>query len=147
MLNFPSVTTTTKMLSNCHKILNITLECIQIQWIAESPLLSEPPKNLHSAPRKAESSLRMETAVADMLSKGAVTKITDGSPGFYSRLFMVPKKGSDKWRPIIDLSALNKFTIFPKFKMETAESIRASLAVNEWVTSVDLTDAYFHCLL
>ena len=28
--------------------------------------------------------------------------------------------------------------------METAESIRASLTVNEWVTSVDLTDAYFH---
>ena len=32
----------------------------------------------------------------------------------------------------------------PKFKMETPESIRASLRKGEWVTSIDLTDAYLH---
>ncbi len=32
----------------------------------------------------------------------------------------------------------------PHFKMETSEIVRASLNENEWVTSVDLTDAYFH---
>ena len=31
-----------------------------------------------------------------------------------------------------------------KFKMETPESIRASLRKGEWVTSIDLTDAYLH---
>ena len=40
------------------------------------------------------------------------------SPGFYSRLFLVPKNGG-QWRPIIDLSALNAFIDCPSFTMET----------------------------
>ena len=55
----------------------------------------------------------------------------------------VPKPGN-RWRPVIDLSCLNKFLAISKFKMETPESIRASLRKNEWVTSIDLTDAYLH---
>ena len=31
-----------------------------------------------------------------------------------------------------------------KFKMETPETICASLRQGEWVTSIDLTDAYLH---
>ena len=65
------------------------------------------------------------------------------SLGFYSHLFLVPKPGN-RWRPVIDLSCLNKFLAISKFKMETPESIRASLRKNEWVTSIDLTDAYLH---
>ena len=42
------------------------------------------------------------------------------------------------------MSSLNKFLAIPKFKMETPESIRASLRKGEWVTSIDLTDAYLH---
>ena len=34
--------------------------------------------------------------------------------------------------------------VLPKFKMETSELIRSSLQEHEWVTSVDLQDAYFH---
>ena len=30
------------------------------------------------------------------------------------------------------------------FQVETAESIRKSIRKGEWVTSIDLTDAYFH---
>ena len=54
-----------------------------------------------------------------------------------------PKPGNC-WRPVIDLSSLNKFLAIPKFKMETPESIRASFRKGEWVTSIDLTDAYLH---
>ena len=39
-----------------------------------------------------------------MLTKGAIQVVSDDSPGFYSRIFMVPKQGSDKWRPVINLS-------------------------------------------
>ena len=44
----------------------------------------------------------------EMLEKGAIHLVTDNSLGFYSRIFMVPKQGG-KWRPVIDLSVLNKF--------------------------------------
>ena len=63
--------------------------------------------------------------------------------GFYSRLFLVPKP-HQRWRPVIDLSRLNTFLQVEKFKMETPESIRTSLIPGEWVSSIDLSDAYLH---
>ena len=69
--------------------------------------------------------------------------VDTSSPGFYSRLFFVPKK-SGGVRPVIDLSTLNAFLIVPKFKMESVHSIRASLRRNAWAYSLDLRDAYFH---
>ena len=65
------------------------------------------------------------------------------SLGFYSRLFLVPKPHL-RWRPVIDLSRLNTFLLVERFKMETPESIRASLIPGEWVSSIDLSDAYLH---
>jgi hypothetical protein len=65
-------------------------------------------------------------------------------PGFYSRLFLVPKK-TGGMRPVIDLSILNTYLVVPHFKMETNRSNRASILPGVWSTSLDLTDAYFHC--
>ena len=65
------------------------------------------------------------------------------SLGFYSRLFLVPKP-HQRWRPVIDLSRLNTFLHVEKFKMETPESIRTSLIPGEWISSIDLSDAYLH---
>ena len=59
-------------------------------------------------------------------------------------LYSRPAKPGNRWRPVIDLSSLNKFLAISKFKMETPESIRASLRKGEWVTSIDLTNAYLH---
>ena len=85
------------------------------------------------------------TSIQDLLQKGAIEVVhTPDSLEFYSRLFLVPKPGN-RWRPVIDLSALNKFLAIPKFKMETPESIRASLRKGEWVTSIDsLTPTYMY---
>ena len=83
-------------------------------------------------------------AVYQMIDKRAITpvqKVT--SLGFCSCLFLVPKTGK-RWRPVIDLSVVNQYLHIPTFKMETAENIRDSLQEGEWVTSLDLTDAYFH---
>ena len=53
-------------------------------------------------------------------------------------------QASPRWRPVIDLSRLNTFLHIEKFKMETPESIRTSLIPGEWVSSIDLSDAYLH---
>ena len=80
-----------------------------------------------------------------LLSKGVVELVSNPrSPGFYSRFFVVPKRESGKWRSILDLSALNTFIRRETFKMETAEQIRSLLQPGEWLTSLDLHDAYFH---
>ena len=62
--------------------------------------------------------------------------------GFLQQTFIGPKP--NKWRPILDLSSVNKFLNSEKFKMETPESIRTSLQTGEWVTSIKFKNAYFH---
>jgi len=44
----------------------------------------------------------------------------------------------------LDLSALNAYIQCPSFKMETAGSILRALNRGQWLTSLDLKDAYFH---
>ena len=79
--------------------------------------------------------------------KNAVERVINPkSPGFYSRLFLVPKKDGS-WRPVIDLSGLNKFITRAKFKMETSRSIKNAIRVNDWAVSLDLTDAYYHVMI
>ena len=65
------------------------------------------------------------------------------SLGFYNQLFLVPKP-NNRWRPILDLSTLNTFLNTESFKIETPETIRTSLQLGEWVTSIEFKDAYFH---
>ena len=68
------------------------------------------------------------------------------SPGCYSRLFLVPKPDGS-FRPIIDLEKLNQFIIVPSFKMKTLFSIITALQPQEWITKIDLKDAYHHILV
>ena len=92
--------------------------------------------------------LLKDQALADciqsLLSKNAIERVENvKSLGFYSRLFLVPKP-HQRWRPVVDLTRFNSFLHVEKFKMETPESIRTSLVPGEWVSSIDLSDAYLH---
>ena len=98
----------------------------------------------HQLHRLRQKKNALWTSIQYLLQKGAVEVVhTPESLGFYSRLFLVLKPGN-RWRAVTDLSSLNQFLAIPKFKMEIPESIRASLRKGEWVTSIDLTDAYLH---
>ena len=86
----------------------------------------------------------MLEALHQLIDKNTVELVQNKkSLGFFNRLFLVPKP-NNKWRPILDLSKLNRFLRVEKFKMETPETIRTSLQQGEWVTSIDFKDAYFH---
>ena len=104
------------------------------------PFISKP--NLVRAPliRSGSKALHKDQALASciqsLLSKNAIERVENvKSLGFYSRLFLV-----------IDLSRLNTFLLVERFKMETPEknSIRTSLFPREWVSLIDLSDAYLH---
>ena len=97
----------------------------------ERPNLSRVPCKV-SRYASSDKQSALWTSIQDLLQKGAVEVVhTPDSLEFYCRLFLVPKPGN-RWRPVIDLSALNKFLAIPKFKMETPESIRASLRKGGW---------------
>ena len=77
-------------------------------------------------------------------AKGAVQLVLKiYSLGFYSRLFLVPKK-TGELRPLIDLSTLNRPLVVLHFRMETAGSVWSSIQRNEWTTSIDIMNAYLH---
>ena len=88
-------------------------------------------------------SQQLEEEVASLLSKGAVEEIIPECPGYYSRIFLVPKKNG-KLRLIIDLSVLNHFIYTQTFKMETQRKVKDAVQLNDWAFSLDLTEAFLH---
>jgi len=107
----------------------------------QKPRLSIVPI-IRSGYRNVQKNKILQDQIVELLGKSAIEVVQDRlSPGFYSRLFLVPKP-NDKWRPVIDLSSLNKMLNIPKFKMDTPKVIRSSLEKGQWVFSLDLKDAY-----
>ena len=86
----------------------------------------------------------LQQAVDALLMKGAIERVTNVTfLGFFSRLFLVPKKTGDL-RPVIDLSTLNRHMVVPHFKMEMQGSVRSAIRSQEWTVSIDIHDAYLH---
>lgn len=88
--------------------------------------------------------VRLRRAVDALLQKDVIERVHDHSSlGFYSRLFLVPKRSGED-RPVIDLSILNRHLHVPSFRMETQASVREAIRPGEWVASIDIRDAYLH---
>ena len=97
--------------------------------------------------RNRNSHQDLQQAVDALLSKGATERVlSKSSLGFYSQLFLVPKKTGDL-RSVIDLSPLNRHMVMPHFKMETQGSIKTAIRSQEWTVSIDLRDAYLQVLM
>ena len=83
----------------------------------------------------------MAAEIQDLLHKGAIRHCTHGTRGFYSTVFVVPKKGGS-WRPIINLKNLNSYVVTPHFKMETVQNLKDVLHQGDFMAKLDLKDAY-----
>jgi len=84
----------------------------------------------------------LRSEVKDLLTKRAIEE-TKEHRGYYSHVFLVPKQ-TGGWRPVFDLSNLNRYLIIPRFKMESALTIQRALRKDKWIISIDVKDAYFH---
>ena len=97
---------------------------------------------IHSGYKALQKDQALATCIKSLLSKNAIERVENvKSLGFYSHLFLVPQaspkvEASNRRKQAQHLSACRRF------KMETPESIRASLIPGEWVSSIDLSDAY-----
>ena len=60
---------------------------------------------------------------------------------FISPLFTVPKKGGGH-RPVVNLKDLNQFVEYQHFKMEGVPMLKDLLRPNDFLTKIDLKDAY-----
>ena len=79
-----------------------------------------------------------DVEVAALLEQKAVRVVSDGSQGFVSSVFFIPKK-SGGFRPIINLKPLNRFVcLFNHFKRQNMEVARQMLRKGDWMAKLDL---------
>ena len=118
-----------------------TVQGYRLEFLRE-PVQTVSPRELQTSP--LEQSLIQEE-IQNMLQKGAITELNPkeaSAAGFYSSLFLVPKKDGGM-RPVINLKCLNECIVPHHFKMEGIHTLKDLLRRNDWMTKVDLKDAYF----
>jgi len=86
----------------------------------------------------------IEDEVIALLAKRAIEHAS--GPGFRSRLFTIPKKTGDL-RPVLNLRPLNRFVQSDSFKMETIQMVCTMITKHDYLTSIDLKDAFLHILI
>ena len=106
-----------------------------------TPPLSNVPIQMPSYSPTSIKGAALEEVTLGLIAKGAVELAPLTSPGFYSHLFVVWKT-SGSWRPVIDLSHLNRFVDVSPFQMETIQSVLLSVRQGDWMASIDLKEAY-----
>ena len=80
--------------------------------------------------------------ILDLLLKGALTKATPDSDQFLSNLFLVPKWDGDS-RLVINIKDINTYLQYNHFKMEGIHLMCDLMRPNDWLSKIDLKDAYF----
>ena len=75
-------------------------------WVALPPL-SDLPRFI-PLPQEEDKRVTLVNEVQALITKQALIPADPSTPGFYSHLFVVPKK-TGGFRPVIDLKALNQF--------------------------------------
>ena len=123
-------------------VLSIITNGYILPFITKPKLVRVPL--IHSGYKAHQKDLALTSCIQSPLSKNSIERVENiKSLRFSSRLFLVTKP-HQRWRPVINLSRLNTFLLVERFKIETPESIRASLIPGKWVSSIDLLDAYLH---
>ena len=107
------------------------------------PLSLHPPDNLIASYQDQFKQSVLNEMLTLLVQKQYVTVMSEGEVGFFSRVFLVPKK-SGGFRLVIDLSALNEWLAPVTFTMDTLKVVNETVQEGMWATSLDLSDAYHH---
>lgn len=83
----------------------------------------------------------IEEEIQALLDKGAIEPAAGA--GFRSRLFTIVKKTGDL-RPVLNLRPLNQYVEPASFKMESTKMVCAMIRKKDFLTSIDLKDAFLH---
>ena len=118
-------------------ILNTISGC-KIDFIAR-PVQSVKPKRTMFSNEEIQT---VNQGIKELLQKGAIQPTKRSNCRFVSNIFLIPKK-SGGLRPVINLKDLNTFVRYEHFKMENIKLVKEIIQSNDFLTSIDLKDAYF----
>jgi hypothetical protein len=82
-----------------------------------------------------------DKAVQELLDKQAIEPLNSSRP-IFSPFFVVAQ--GEKIRPILDCRRVNRALAPPHFHMEDMRTIRPLIRQGDWLTKIDLKDAYLH---
>jgi hypothetical protein len=102
-----------------------------------------------SATRRSLSSQQhriIEEEIISLLCKKAIEQVSPSAAGFRSQLFTIPKRTGSR-RPVLNLRPLNQFVPKVHFKMESLKSTCMFINQGDFLTSIDLADAFLHVLV
>ncbi|XP_072235172.1 uncharacterized protein [Leuresthes tenuis] len=116
-------------------------------WLFRLQFATKPPKfnGVLMSVAEGEAAQVLQNEIDSLLLKRAirVIPIEESQQGFYSRYFLIPKKGGSL-RPILDLRVLNSHLRKYTFRMLTVKVLCQSIRPGDWFATIDLADAYFH---
>ncbi|KAM4021487.1 uncharacterized protein ACNLHF_026861 [Anomaloglossus baeobatrachus] len=106
---------------------------------------SRPPTRFFRTSPPPERADALLQAVGILKAEGVVVPVPlqQQGHGVYSNLFVVPKKDGS-FRPVLDLTLLNKHVRTRRFRMESLRSVIASMSQGDFLASIDIKDAYLH---
>ena len=127
---------------NWHKIsesnwIRKTVAGYEIELMYQPPVSLKPPKNWSSILSQPASE-----ELTKLLNKGVLVLADPCTPGFYSHIFTIPKKSGEQ-RLIINLKNLNQYIPHVHLKMEGLVQLQDMLLPHDWMTKVDLKEAYY----
>jgi hypothetical protein len=122
-------------------VLEIISQGYSLEFIRVPEFSGVRPTPLNKGPGKGV----LLEEVQSLLKKQAIepVPIDQEEDGFYSTLFLVPKKGKGL-RSILNLKPLNRFLVKLSFKMENLRSVKRAVNPLDWLVALDLQDAYMH---
>jgi hypothetical protein len=123
-------------------ILSMVSQGYRLQFAMKPPRFN----NVLVSMASGDSARILEDEISSLLRKQAIRAVPNeqAQQGFYSRYFLIPKRGSSSLRPILDLRVLNRHLRKYTFRMLTHKVLCRSIRPGDWFVTIDLSDAYFH---
>ncbi|KAK4518392.1 uncharacterized protein ATC70_008609 [Mucor velutinosus] len=131
-------------ITNNFFVINTVQHGYHIPFYTTPPITTIPTS---ITPFSADQATLIDQAIQDLLDKSAIEKVSPHQvqqvPWFYSSMFVIPKKSGDI-RPVFNLKNLNQYLDAPHFKMETIREVSLMIKRNDYLVSIDLSDAFLH---
>ena len=115
--------------------------------LIDTPQCNEPFDSAHSLTGRPAQLQACQETVQSYLAKDIIEPVFDNSPGLYAAFFGVPKKDSQELRGCWDGRALNEYIRYEHFKMEGVQTLKDLIQPGDFMTKVDISDAYPHLLV
>ena len=125
-----------KEITGDQEILSLVQGC-EIKF-KSMPIQSNPPLPFSMS---KEEEMLVDLEVQNLLAKGAIEICSPDPNQFISNIFAIPKKDGGR-RPVVDMRELNQFTEYLPFKMEDISQLKDILRRGDYMTKLDLQDAY-----